>query len=226
MKHPLIFLSTFIILAANTEAAPRDTNVNVVNTPDVNVVTMPTVEAQQSGEWNVNINGVPGVTIENGLLDPVPVEITNQPTNGELVNIPLTGIFLIGDDSLSEYSEPNSPPAKYVVPSGKKLTIKHVACRALTTTSTDIKLWFDAGILSTDQNAYRENTGISGPMYPILLQKTYSQGTLEYYDANQSMLAVIGGATSGGYLILKGIRNETSNTNAATCVLTGELMDL
>ena len=75
MKYLLIFLSSFIIFAAN--AAPEPKDVNVVRMPDIsgtvnaNLVGEPTVNAQQSGDWNVNINSMPSVTIDN--LDPIPV---------------------------------------------------------------------------------------------------------------------------------------------------------
>ena len=70
-------------------AAPAPKDVNVVNTPDVNVVSMPPVEATVSGPvdanitepvevtapggLDVNVQNMPGVTIENGPLEPIPV---------------------------------------------------------------------------------------------------------------------------------------------------------
>ena len=55
MKYLLIFLSSFIVFVANADPLAKDVN------------------ATQAGEWNVNINGVPGVTIENESINPVPV---------------------------------------------------------------------------------------------------------------------------------------------------------
>lgn len=39
-------------------------SVNVANTPNVNVVNAPTVDARQSGQWNVGIAGTPTVRID------------------------------------------------------------------------------------------------------------------------------------------------------------------
>ena len=49
MKYILIFLSCFIVFVANAEPSAKD--VNVINTPDINVARMPSVEVLFLMHW-------------------------------------------------------------------------------------------------------------------------------------------------------------------------------
>ena len=70
----IIFLASALIADAES---PKP--VTVENTPNVNIANTPAVQAQQNGNWNVSINGTPGVTIQNGPLNPVPVTTPSSP---------------------------------------------------------------------------------------------------------------------------------------------------
>jgi hypothetical protein len=52
---------------------------NVVNTPDVNIISMPPIETQLSGTIDTNVVNIPGVIIENGPDDPLPVTMDSYP---------------------------------------------------------------------------------------------------------------------------------------------------
>ncbi len=56
---------------------------SITGTADVNVVSLPAVQAQQSGSWNVGINGTPNVNVAN-----LP---TSTPVRGTLIATPEAG---------------------------------------------------------------------------------------------------------------------------------------
>ena len=54
-------------------ASGTGTNAPTSQTQNVNVVNTPTVTAQQSGSWNVGINGTPTVNVGNTTNNPIPI---------------------------------------------------------------------------------------------------------------------------------------------------------
>lgn len=100
MKYLLIFLSSFIVFAAN--AAPEPKDVNVVNTPDVNVVTMPPVDVTippvevilpETMDTNivntpgVNVVNTPTVVIGNDAESPIPVTLDGVDGSQPKINL-------------------------------------------------------------------------------------------------------------------------------------------
>jgi hypothetical protein len=107
----------------STSASPagqQPTNVNVINTPGVN--------AQQSGEWSVSLNGTPSVNIANTPI----VQLNNSSVNPLLVRdvdvmarqpFQLNIQVGLGSGILDNYKT-------FTVPAGKRLVIEYVSGRA------------------------------------------------------------------------------------------------
>jgi len=248
MKYLLIFISSFIVFVANADPLAKDVNVvntpevnisgpvnanitntptvEIGNTPNVNVLTMPQVELTVPSALDVNVQNTPGVTIENGLQEPVPVEITNQSNGGELVNIVLMGQFAEGEYYATEYEAP-IPPMRYEAPIGKKLIVRHVACNLAVAYGTQVKAEFNMAIYNSDSiNGYRASN-YNEYFFPILFTKVYSTGTsVDWYHANHSMSAIVGGISASNYLQLRARRDNASDIRTIYCALTGELMDI
>lgn len=62
------------------------------NVTKVEVVNTPSVQAQQKGDWSVEIKGTPGVTIENPTDKPVPVTVMNGSGSNSLERYRVAGV--------------------------------------------------------------------------------------------------------------------------------------
>jgi hypothetical protein len=128
------------VVNKTTEAVPVATqgtvaiagNVNVTNTPSVNVVGLPAVQSQQSGPWSVGINNTPTVmaqqagawtqTIANTADSPVLVRSVDQTTAQKPFQ---------KDIQLSAICGQASAVGSFSVPAGKRLIIQNLALSAL-----------------------------------------------------------------------------------------------
>jgi hypothetical protein len=186
---------------SKTEAAPPSgpSNVNIVSwggTP-VGGSSTPTVNAQQSGTWNVGITGTPSVSISGtpsvsgsvGILGTPSVNVANMPT--------------VGIDSLNNtvklVKEPENPArlpvnhsdwcnfvaglyncinagAHYVVPSNKELVIESVSASVGLPTTQKV------GLISF-------TTQVGGSTVSMYLAPSYQadDGTSAYFLASQQM---------------------------------------
>ncbi len=84
---------------------------------DVNVVNSPTVQAQQSGAWNVGIAGTPTVNIGSTTANPVWVRDVNDARQPYLSQT--FADFTAGEATASGTFS--------VVPTGKRLVVEHVS---------------------------------------------------------------------------------------------------
>ena len=84
---------------------------------DVNVVNSPTVQAQQSGAWNVGITGTPTVNIDSTTANPVWVRDVNDARQPYLSQT--FADFTAGEATASGTFS--------VVPTGKRLVVEHVS---------------------------------------------------------------------------------------------------
>lgn len=92
---------------------------------DVNVVNSPTVQAQQSGAWNVGITGTPTVNLANNS-----VQVNNPATNPVLVRdvdisarqpVQVEGFVSVG------IGQSSNGKVIYTVPVGKRLVVEFVS---------------------------------------------------------------------------------------------------
>src|SRR5882724_1590180 len=105
-------------------------NVSISNTPNVNVVGLPAVQAQQSGAWGVGITNTPNVmaqqsgqwtqTIANTDSNPIPVR-----TVGETSQKPYQKSF-----QLTAVCGQSRAAANVLVPAGKRFIIQHISMEA------------------------------------------------------------------------------------------------
>jgi hypothetical protein len=127
----------FVLSVPNTghSAPPTDKDVRVINTPTeavptraqgttnvagaVSITNTPTVNAQQSGAWNVGLTGSPTVQVGNDAANPVLVRDVDRPTAQPFEQqVEVT----IPDGNGGEN-------AGFLVPLGKLLVIEQVSAR-------------------------------------------------------------------------------------------------
>ncbi|MGB7068150.1 MAG: hypothetical protein WBD22_01530 [Pyrinomonadaceae bacterium] len=88
-----------------------------VSAKDVNVVNTPTVQAQQSGSWTVDLDGTPTVNVGSSTADPVWVRDVNDARQPYL------------SQTFADFAA-GSPTASgnfSTVPPGKRLVVEHVS---------------------------------------------------------------------------------------------------
>ncbi len=96
---------------------------------DVNVVNTPTVNAQQSGLWNVGING--SVNIGNPAASPVPVRDVDNPAR-QPFQWPF--VWSVAPGSFDEFSP------FVTVPAGKRLVIETISVQATADVVSHIRI--------------------------------------------------------------------------------------
>ncbi len=120
-----ILAGSLVLSGSFTSSAKAPDDVNVVNTPGNPVPTKAqgttaiagTVQAQQSGNWNVGITGTPTVSIGNTAAAPVLVRDVENPARqpfGQTFNFTIPDGMIQGQTSLS-------------LPAGKHLVIEYVS---------------------------------------------------------------------------------------------------
>lgn len=107
------FIGTVVLSMSLAQAAPRDKDVNVVNTPDVSVVNTPNVQVTNTPD--VSVVNVPTVEIGNSTDNPVPVALQTlkQPFQQQLL--------IIFDDGV-QFAE-----GAVTIPAGKLLVVENLS---------------------------------------------------------------------------------------------------
>jgi hypothetical protein len=102
-------------------------DVNVANTPNVQVVNSPVVKSRQEGPWNVSVNGSVGIDPQGNS-----VQIANTPSNPVLtreVGAATQPFHANLSVSIPEGAD-RGTSMPFVVPAGKRLVVEQVSGRA------------------------------------------------------------------------------------------------
>jgi hypothetical protein len=204
-----------------------------MNTPlpvtgSVNAVVTGTVAAQQSGNWNVGINGMPTVNanISNATV-PVSGNLTATVTNNipvvnpaDMNNNPVPLTIVVSDEALRtpvgarcNANVTDGSCTLYNVPGGSRLVIESLAV-SVTRITTGVHPSETFFLVQTDGNAYAEHL-------PLFQQGSDAFGdyltgnntTRMYADPNSSVVCRI---------LFDGPTNATSGL--LTCELSGHLV--
>jgi len=141
MKTTITLFISIILLTITAVAeakGPRTKNVNVVNTPDVNVVSMPPIEANITGPIEATItypvevivNEMPGVMIDNGPSNPVPVVINTAKREA----IKIIGLAFFGAGGAQNIARNTI----YTVPLDKILVVETISGSASAPTGEEV----------------------------------------------------------------------------------------
>ncbi|MGH9794179.1 MAG: hypothetical protein ACRD5G_05355 [Candidatus Acidiferrales bacterium] len=187
-----------LVQVINDSSAPVPVTgtTSISGTADVNVVSLPAVQAQQSGEWNVGINGTPSVNI------------ANQPTvnahimSGAFVGIdPANNTVRLANSAGSPFQAPleaavgvpTTGSSSFAVPANKRVIIEFVSgfCRPVTATDS---MRAEVGLFTT-------SGGVSAshalPMaQPFSFTQSFAESTKIYADPGTTVsfgLGVIAG---------------------------------
>jgi hypothetical protein len=150
---------------------------------NVNVVNTPTVGAQQSGTWNVGINGTPTVGLDVGnntvkidTASPLPVRDADEPAR--------TAFQAMGSGDF-DFGSNQTTIDLTTVPAGKRLVIQYVSATMRLPNGhkfTEVSLF----------TAFDGNGGVSLFLVPSL---TASDANSDYFAASQPVFKYAGAGT-------------------------------
>ena len=152
---------------------------------DVNVVNKPAVRAEQSGAWkvgvngtvNVDVGGMPDVTIGNTTINPIPVHVTNNASD--------SGVPFLRDLSTIGLH----------LPADKRAIIEFVSARCILPLGADLT---GAGLVVTNDNSGMLETTHFFLALPLMAQTA----TAKIYATGQvvQIYAEPGSLVTGTYL--------------------------
>jgi hypothetical protein len=167
------------------------------NSKDVNVVNTPTVEAIQSGDWNVQITGTPTVNLNNSTANPVWVRDVNEARQ------PHTSQILI---NFSE-GAPTASGAFPAVPAGKRLVVEHVSVY---------------GGVPTAQKVFALITRPNNVNHAVVLHPQAAFFNFDYFTASESVKLYFDAGMSPGAFAN---RNNTTGTSNLIFTISGYFID-
>jgi hypothetical protein len=200
------------VLAATASAAQKVESVKVVNTTAEPVPTTAvgvtsvtgTVQAQQSGTWQVGVTSLPAVQVGNAINAPVPTISVND--GREPVQMRLTLNIATGSSQAQ---------AEIEVPAGKRLVIEHASSRAQGPTGQ--------GFIAQIQTSVFANESTRGVHWLVL----HNQGTfsgIDVFTASQPMRVYADPSTPPVQFIVT--RTTVVGSAFAEVTLSGYLVDL
>ncbi|MCI0627644.1 MAG: hypothetical protein L0387_39340 [Acidobacteria bacterium] len=187
------------IINDGTSPVPITGTTSISGTADVNVVSLPAVQAQQSGSWNVGIAGTPSVNV------------ANQPTvnahilSGAFVGIdPANNTVQLANSAGTPFQTtleaavgvPTMQPSSLNVPVNKRLIIEFVSgfCRPVTATDS---MRAEVGLFTTSSGVGASH---ALPMaQPFSFTQSFAESTRIYADPGTTVgfgLGVIAGGAS------------------------------
>lgn len=182
--------------AAPGQNVPVSGNVGITGTPSVNAV--------QSGSWNVGILGTPvPVTVGNLPAAPVPVRDVDNPARQP---------FQVQGEGAFAFSTTFSTTV-FTVPANKRLVIQFAS--ALVNVPVGQKVRLRVGKLGGGGAAFLVAT-LQGTFTPIATPA-------DFYTASQPMLLY---AEAGDFITVTAIRDSTTGNGAADFWVTGYLIDV
>ena len=182
------------VLVINTAAEP---------VPVVGTIAGGTVQAQQSGAWNVGINGSPTFLVGNAESAPLPTRDVDNPARQPFQR------FLVGALNEGEFNA--GDPVSITVPSGKRLVIEYVSFIGLIPTGQKLRVRVDA------------HAGGSASHHLTLSNEGSFQGGKEDYKASQ-LVRIYGDPETD---VMFGVaRNNGTGTCSFNISVSGYLVDV
>lgn len=183
-----------LVRIVNDSSAPVPVTgtTSITGTPDVNVVSLPAVQAQQSGPWNVGINGTPTVNahiMSGSFVGIDPANNTVQVASSAGTPFQMTLEAAVG--------APTTQPSSFVVPADKRLIIEFVSgfCRPVTPTDS----------MRVETGLFTETGGVGAshafPLaQPFSFTQSFAESTRIYADPGTAVGfgfgVIVGGASA------------------------------